>query len=257
MNYHNFVVQTGTDNIMKRLISLIVIGLMISSCTTETVAVKTGIPKGQLKVGFDIDDTVVFSRDNFLEAPSLSDDPNHLDYAWINTHDAQHSSIIEPIADLIAYLRSQGHEVYFITARPGINGEGVAHYLTDELGFDVQVNDNLFFSPKKKDPETGIKYTTKHGPISKLGLHIYFGDSDTDMVAASISGIRAVRVVRDQTSVEAYSRNYFGDMKAGNTDSAPHDEVDYLRFLTKGVGPYGETIYPIYPDPEISIPAQE
>ena len=219
---------------------------ILNACTISTPPVIAEPVKGQLKVGFDIDDTVLFSRDNFLIAPHMSDDPDHLDYGWVNLHDSLHSVTIEPIAELIHYLRAHGHEVYFITARPGVNGDAVARHLSRELGFSVVKDANLFFAPKKKDMTSGFKYTTKHELISNLGLHIFYGDADNDMIAASIAGVRGVRVVRDARSVEAYSRNYFGDTKSGTTADAPFSELDYQTFLQGGVGPFGETIYPIY-----------
>lgn len=202
---------------------------------------------GRLKVGFDIDDTVLFSRDTFLKAPHMSDDPDHLDYGWVNTHDSLYSVTIEPIRQLISFLRAQGHEIYFITARPGINGETVARHLTREYGFPIVKDQNLFFATKRLDPQSGKKLTTKHEVISKLGLHIFYGDADNDMVAAAVAGVRGVRVVRDQRSVVAYGKNYFGDMTAGErSDAAPFDSLTYDKFLKQGVGPYGETIYPLY-----------
>lgn len=224
-------------------ISLII---LVSSCHHPHATVKAIPVIGQLKVGFDIDDTVLFSRDNFLKAPHMSDDPDNIDFGWVNEHDSSHSVVIQPVAELIGFLRSHGHEVYFITARPGINGEAVGEYLSEELGFEIIKDENLFFSPKKKDPLTGKRFTSKHEVISELGLHVFFGDADNDMVAASIAGVRAVRVVRDHRSVEAYSRNYFGDLQNGQSKDAPFSDESYLRFLSKGVGPFGETIYPIY-----------
>lgn len=231
--------------------------LVVNACTSSSPAVDTQRVKGQLKVGFDIDDTILFTRDNFLDAPSLSDDPDHLDYGWINRHDSVYSKLVKPVADLVWFYRAHGHEVYFITARPGPNGEAVGRFLSRELGFPVVVDKNLFFSPKEKDPISGKRFTSKHHLISKLGLHIFFGDSDTDMIAASIAGVRAVRVVRDQRSVEAYSRNYFGDTKSGAEEAAPFDEATYQKFLGASVGPYGETIYPIYIKTEDITPTQE
>ncbi|MCF7823254.1 MAG: hypothetical protein K9N35_03695 [Candidatus Marinimicrobia bacterium] len=224
--------------------------LVLSACQSTA---PDPLPKkivGQLKVGFDVDDTILFSRENFILAPHLSDDPDHVDYGWINTHDSLYSVTIQPIAELIGFLRSQGHEVYFITARPGVNGDAVARHLSHELGFPVTVGDNLFFSTKEKDPLTGNKYTTKHRTISQLGLHIFFGDADNDMVAAAVAGVRGVRVVRDPRSIEAYSKNYFGDLLSEHTDSSPYSMETYQKFLSMGVGPYGETIYPIYLNPD-------
>ncbi|NQV15408.1 hypothetical protein HQ531_08120 [bacterium] len=237
------------------VISLVLIFSACNSSKTDTLPEKV---LGKLKVGFDIDDTVLFSRDNFLVAPHMSDDPDHLDYAWVNTHDSLHSVLIQPVADLIGFFKSHGHEVYFITARPGINGATLARHLSRELGFKVEKNIDLFFSPKRKDPKTGVKYTTKHEVIAQLGLHIFYGDADNDMVAACVAGVRGVRIVRDPRSVESYSSNYFGDTRSESGPDKPYKEADYQRFLTQGVGPYGETIFPIYqlsPNPsELSVP---
>ncbi|NQV42929.1 MAG: hypothetical protein HQ506_11300 [Candidatus Marinimicrobia bacterium] len=238
-----------------KLINILVLTatLFVSACVTPGVMSDPQPVLGQLKVGFDIDDTVLFSRDNFLKAQQMSDDPAHLDYGWINQHDSVYSVTIEPIAELIGFLRAQGHEVYFITARPGINGDAVARHLTRELGFEILLNENLFFSPKQKDAASGHKFTTKHTRISELGLHIFYGDADNDMVAASVAGVRGVRVVRDARSVEAYSKNYFGDTRSSAQPKAPFSEEDYQKFLSGGVGPYGETIYPIFfAEPAIS-----
>ena len=233
---------------MMRFMNVLILTLtiFISACNTPEVISDSQPVLGQLKVGFDIDDTILFSRDNFLKAPQMSDDPDHLDYGWVNQHDSLYSVTIQPVAELISFLRAHGHKVYFITARPGINGDAVARHLTRELGFDITLNENLFFSPKKKDAVSGHKFTTKHIRIAELGLHLFYGDADNDMVAASIAGVRGVRVVRDPRSVEAYSKNYFGDTRSAPQPKAPYSEEDYQKFLSRGVGPYGETIYPIY-----------
>ena len=227
--------------------------VFLGACHSPGQLNKNVLENGQLRVGFDVDDTILFSRDNFLKAPHMSDDPDHVDYGWINLHDSLHSTLIQPVADLIGFLRAQGHEIYFITARPGVNGEAVARYLSRSLGFPVVKEVNLFFSPKEKDPITGRNMTTKHKVISTLGLHIFYGDADNDMVAASVAGIRGVRVVRDVRSVEAYSKNYFGDTRSEPKAAAPYSETQYQQFIAKGVGPYGETIFPIYSFPQDTL----
>lgn len=239
-----------------KIIKVVILGLTIvflTACNQSRMSGASAPVIGQLKVGFDVDDTILFSRDNFLKAPHLSDDPDHLDYGWVNQHDSLFSVTIQPMANLIEFLKAHGHEVYFITARPGINGDAVARHLTRELGFEVVKDVNLFFAPKRKDPVSGKKFTTKHEIITALGLHIFYGDADNDMVAASIAGIRGVRVVRDARSVEAYSRNYFGDTKSEPKASAPYTEENYQEFLNRGVGPFGETIYPLYIVPSDSL----
>ena len=91
---------------------------------------------GQLNVGFDIDDTVLFSRDVFLNIPK--DKRNPIDYGWVNTHDDGMSIYIEPTVRLINYFISNGHNVSFITARSGENGEALATFLSQGLGFPIK-----------------------------------------------------------------------------------------------------------------------
>ena len=134
---------------------------------------------GILNVGFDIDDTVLFSRDVFLNLPD--DKRNPTDFGWINTHDRDYSIYITPTVELIDYFRSNGHNVFFITARPGPNGNILAEFLTKGLGFPVVVNKNLFFSPKQTI--NGKRFTTKHRLMKRLKIDLFYGDSDSDIIA--------------------------------------------------------------------------
>ncbi|MBT4993778.1 MAG: hypothetical protein HOM93_10215, partial [Candidatus Marinimicrobia bacterium] len=82
-----------------RSFKLVILSVIIvfTACVSPEVS-KTEAPVlGQLKVGFDIDDTILFSRDNFLKAPHMSDDPDHVDFGWVNTHDSLYSVTIQPI----------------------------------------------------------------------------------------------------------------------------------------------------------------
>ena len=49
---------------------------------------------GILNVGFDIDDTILFSRDVFLNIPENKRNP--IDYGWINRQDRKLSLFITP-----------------------------------------------------------------------------------------------------------------------------------------------------------------
>ena len=212
------------------LLTVLVIWLMTNSSNP-----------GQLRVGFDIDDTVLFSRAVFENLPP--DKRNPIDFGWVNVHDRQYSLLIEPAADLIHFYRANGHRVYFITARPGINGDSVAVFLTEQLGFLVSKDKNLFFEPKENVGD--YRYTTKHRRINKLGLDIFYGDSDTDIVAAIKAGVHPVRVVRHQSSIDQYGKNYFGNTTDGTTKKAPFSANDLQKFYRGSVGVFGESIYPL------------
>ena len=103
---------------------------------------------GILNIGFDIDDTVLYSEDAFQSYIKKNGYP--IDYGWINQNDKNYSSPIAPTIDLIHFFRSRGHKIFFITARAGINGQDLATHLTSELGYKVEKDVDLFFMPKEK-----------------------------------------------------------------------------------------------------------
>tara|TARA_B100001758_G_scaffold247881_1_gene268115 strand:+ start:893 stop:1570 length:678 start_codon:yes stop_codon:yes gene_type:complete len=196
---------------------------------------------GVLNVGFDIDDTVLFSRDVFLSIPKDKRDP--IDYGWINTHDDGLSIYIKPTVDLINYFITNGHNVFFITARPGTNGEVLATFLSRGLNFLVKKNKNLFFSPSERID--GKSHTTKHRIMKRLKLDLFYGDGDSDIVASLKAGVHPVRIVRHEKSIIEYGPNYFGNTVDGKTKKSPYGVDDLNIFYSGKVGMFGETIYPI------------
>jgi len=217
----------------KPVSRLIILFLIISSIAFSQT--------GKLKVGFDIDDTIIYSERAFVDAPKTEN--GGTDYSWINTHDKEYSLLIGPVVTLINFFRTHGHEVFFITARPGVNGDSVAVFLSKNLNFDVKVDSNLFFSPKEY--VDGFKYTTKHRVMKKLGIDIYYGDSDTDIIAAIKADVHPVRIVRSNASIKEYGGNYFGDTNDGESHEAPFKKKDLKLFYKTNVGIFGESIYPI------------
>ena len=212
---------------------LIVIFLTISSLYSKN---------GILRVGFDVDDTILFSRDVFLNLPE--DKQNPTDWSWINSHDEDFSLIMEPTVELVHFFRDNGHKVFFITARPGPNGDILAKFLTDELMFPVKVNKNLFFSPKEKI--NGVRYTTKQRIIKRLRLDLFYGDADSDMIAALKAGVHPVRIVRHKDSIVSYGSNYFGNTIDKPSTKNPFSLEDLNIFYSSNVGIFGESIYPIF-----------
>ena len=196
---------------------------------------------GILNVGFDIDDTVLFSRDVFLSLPD--DKRNPTDYGWINSHDSDYSIFITPTVELIKYFHSNGHNVFFITARSDLNGNILAEFLTKGLVFEVKVNKNLFFSPK--ETINGKRFTTKQRLMKRLKLDLFYGDADSDMIAALKAGVHPVRVVRNESSVLEYGSNYFGNTLKGDIPEAHFSNDDLKIFYNSNIGIFGESIYPI------------
>ncbi len=197
---------------------------------------------GILNVGFDIDDTVLFSRDVFLNLPE--DKRNPTDWGWINSHDKDYSLLMTPTVDLIHFFHKNGHNIFFITARSKPKGKNLAIFLTDKLLFPVEVNKNLFFSPR--ETIKGARYTTKQRIMKRLRLDLFYGDADTDMIAALKAGVHPIRVVRHKTSIVSYGSNYFGNTIDEISLKNPFSMEDLNIFYSSNVGIFGESIYPIF-----------
>ena len=197
---------------------------------------------GILRVGFDVDDTILFSRDVFLNLPEEKQNPT--DWSWINSHDEDFSLIIEPTVELVQFFHDNGHKVFFITARPGPDGNILAKFLTEQLMFPIKVNKNLFFSPKEKINE--VRYTTKQRIIKRLRLDLFYGDADSDIIAALKAGVHPIRIVRHKESIVSYGSNYFGNTIDKTSRKNPFSLEDLNIFYSSNVGVFGESIYPIF-----------
>ena len=81
--------------------------------------------------------------------------------------------------------------------------------------------------------------------IKELNLDIFYGDSDSDIIAALKAGVHPVRVVRNIESIDSYPNNYFGDVTNGKAKESPFDKKDLKLFYKGSVGVFGESIYPI------------
>ncbi len=219
--------------VQKKVLLIITIIFLISLTYSST--------PGILNVGFDIDDTILFSRDVFLNIPENKRNP--IDYGWVNKQDQKLSLLIEPTLDLISYFNNNGHEIYFITARSGENGQYLAKFLSDNLQMNIMKDKNLFFCPK--EIINGKRYTTKHHQMKKLKLDLFYGDADTDMIAALKANVHPIRIVRHKKSIEQYGKNYFGNILQGKSNKSPFKIDDLKIFYSKSVGIYGESIYPI------------
>jgi len=238
MNGYLAIKRSSSMSLTVRYWSVIQKLSIVIFLTISSLYSKNGI----LRVGFDVDDTILFSRDVFLNLPE--DKRNPTDWSWINSHDEDFSLIMEPTVELVHFFRDNGHKVFFITARPGPNGDILAKFLTEELMFPIKVNKNLFFSPKEKI--NGVRYTTKQRIIKRLRLDLFYGDADSDMIAALKAGVHPVRIVRHKDSIVSYGSNYFGNTIDKPSTKNPFSLEDLNIFYSSNVGIFGESIYPIF-----------
>ncbi|NOZ75243.1 MAG: hypothetical protein GXO90_07670, partial [FCB group bacterium] len=165
------------------------------------------------------------------------------DYGWINQHDRKLSRVIPPTVTLINYFRAREYPVYFITGRHPEQGAALAQFLSDVLDFPIEVNRNLFFAPEAIIDGTELQ--GKASIMTALNLDLYYGDADTDILAALKARVQPVRVARHSSSIAQYGENYFGNTRKGDEAIAPWTQPDLERFLSASVGPFGEPIYPL------------
>lgn len=144
-----------------------------------------------LRVGFALDDTLLFTSG--LHTPYYNKVNGRFDYLKINadTCSPRAGTLIpndrvgvqvKPVgAQLVKQHLRLKNEVYVVTARQA-DGEDALRKCVKEL-FDIR-EENVFFADSKA------------AEIKRLGLHIYYGDSDFDMADALAAGAQPVRVLR-------------------------------------------------------------
>lgn len=188
---------------------LLAVGLL-AGCGGNTAPPESSPDSRVTKVGFDLDDTLVFSTPAFkkgfnADVESFSEDF----WSIVNRSDSAVSCVKPVTARLLENHRRKGHEIYVITAREGHNTEPAREFVNEE--FDVP-EDHLYFEPDGKTER-----------LESLGIDVYYGDSDSDIEDARAAGIEAVRVQRSPESnyQEKYNPGEFDERVLEET--ASHD----------------------------------
>lgn len=147
-----------------------------------------------MAVGFDIDDTVLFSSPCFhfgkqKYSPGTNDYLRNDDF-WqeLNAGCDRYSMPKDIARKLISLHQARGDSLYFITARPETAGEQVTELV--QKAFAITGMHPVVF--------TGS--SDKTAAIRKTDLAIYYGDSDSDVRSALNAGARPIRVMRAHNS---------------------------------------------------------
>lgn len=158
-------------------------------------------------VGFDIDDTALVSSQCFFYGKQRWS-PNSYDYLhnqefWNFVADGcdQYSIPKESAQALINMHQKRGDKIIFITGRtPAEDYDGKS---LDKLGEILKKDFNIIeMSPVVYTKDTVIapwKYD-KTPYIKENHITIFYGDSDSDILAAREAGARGIRVVRSAVS---------------------------------------------------------
>lgn len=148
----------------------------------------------RLNVGFDIDDTLLFSSPGYYYGQQKYS-PGNDDYLtkeefWneMNNGLDRFSLPKECGRKLIELHKKRGDSIYFISGRKETKTETV----TEILGaiFGLKNPNKVIFAGSRLDENPKIK------PIRDYKIRVYYGDSDSDIKAAQAVGIRAIRIIR-------------------------------------------------------------
>jgi acid phosphatase (class B) len=199
-----------------------------------------------MSVGFDIDDTLLFSTPTFTRAFATGGTPAPTDTVfWTQANSCDPgcpaatitladgttkqlpandpSGVKERIRELVAAHQASGAEVYAITARPDIAGDALRQYIEAQVGIAA---DHVFFEPDIDQPGNPAGKTDR---MAQLALDVFYGDSDSDITdAAKVQGVhvRGIRSLRSPKSsyrsggrLAKYHPGYYGEtIVAGSYD---------------------------------------
>jgi acid phosphatase (class B) len=151
-----------------------------------------------MSVGFDIDDTVLFSSPGFYYGQQKYSPGSDVYLAneefWNEMNNGlDRFSIPKDCArSLIEFHRKRGDSIYFITARTGTDTETVTELLAGI--FSLENPNKVIFTGFK------ILENLKIRPIRENNIQIFYGDSDGDIKAAKAAGARPIRILRPKNS---------------------------------------------------------
>lgn len=151
-----------------------------------------------MNVGFDVDDTVLFSSPGYYYGQhKYSPGSSHfltMEEFWTEMNNGldQFSIPKECARKLIELHKKRGDSIYFITARTGAKTETVTELLAKT--FDLENPNKVIFTGFKRGENLKIN------PIKENNIQIFYGDADSDMEAALAAGIRPVRIMRARNS---------------------------------------------------------
>lgn len=161
------------------------------------------LPPAPAAVGFDIDDTLMFTSPGFNMVLYGKDASGVNPYganqravvanpkAWEDLHTVHDAyALPKDIGKRLLDLhKRRGDKIYLITARVGIKGELLEQRVRQLFG--VELAGPLVFTAMKPKAEY----------MKRLGIQVYYGDSDADIESAQAAGVRGVRVVRANNAI--------------------------------------------------------
>ncbi|NOR12362.1 MAG: acid phosphatase AphA [Candidatus Aminicenantes bacterium] len=151
-----------------------------------------------MNVGFDIDDTVLFSSPAYYYgqqkySPGSKDYLSNPEFHMELNNGLDNFSIPKEIArKLIAFHKDRGDNIFFITGRNPTETETLTGLLAKT--FDLQNPNPVIFCGANPGDNPKIAL------LQENNIQIFYGDSDGDILAAQAIRIRAIRIIRADNS---------------------------------------------------------
>lgn len=156
--------------------------------------------RAPIAVGFDIDDTVLFSSPGFYRGQKVYS-PGKPDYLknpefWekMNNGWDEFSMPKEVGKALIAMHLKRGDSIYFVTGRSQTKTETVTQTLQKDFLIPQNAVNPVIFAGDKEGQNTKTQW------LKDKQIKIFYGDSDNDITAAQDVGARGIRVLRASNS---------------------------------------------------------
>ena len=153
-----------------------------------------------MAVGFDIDDTVLFSSPGFWRGQRTYS-PDSQDYLknpefWEKMNNGWDAfSIPKEVArSLIAMHVKRGDSIYFVTGRSQTKTETVSKTLQDDFLIPGANMNPVIFAGDEPGQNTKTQW------LKEKNIRVFYGDSDNDITAAREVGARGIRVLRASNS---------------------------------------------------------
>lgn len=151
-----------------------------------------------MNVGFDIDDTVLFSSPGYYYGEQKYSPGNRaylmMKDFWLEMNNGldQYSIPKDCARELIELHKERGDSIFFITARIPSDTETITELLAKI--FELENPNKVIFTGFDAVENLKIK------PIQDNNIRIFYGDSDGDIQAAQAAGARPIRILRPGNS---------------------------------------------------------
>ncbi|WP_075181566.1 acid phosphatase AphA [Pantoea sp. 1.19] len=153
-----------------------------------------------MAVGFDIDDTVLFSSPGFWRGKQTFS-PDSEEYLknpafWEKMNNGWDAfSVPKAVGNtLIALHIRRGDSIWFVTGRSQTPTESVSKTLQDVFSIPAAAMNPVIFAGDKPGQNSKTQW------LKSKQIKLFYGDSDNDMTAAREVGARPVRVLRAANS---------------------------------------------------------